>query len=348
MWPISWPKTAATCCGSRSSIERIGQQDVPEPGQGPRDAGIDQGPARVPDQDVGAAEPEPVRHPLQPVAQRAGGQRARRPRQPDERRRQHQDDRSHGGQPDRVRPGPLGHLRPLPPEEVLPQREDRRHRQHQPHRLPRPQHQVAAQADRPDRRLQRPKRPLRREEPPEDQPLGEQERQQDQGLVDEDHVPQAEARADDPRPAHLIGDPPVEGQRQDRDDPPAERVETPDRRGHASAMRHPDRHQTPQAEGDDPDDRQAAQDFEDSRRDLRSGGAAPSPVGVSNPNAMKRAINKENDMSVSPSRGERGRPGWARVRGRGEGADASRSLPDAGSVPTGIRPARDRRRSIGR
>ena len=74
MWPISWPKTAATCVRVEVLDQRVGQQDVPEPGQGPRDAGVDQRPSRVPDQDVGAAEPEPVRHPLQ--AGRATGRGA--------------------------------------------------------------------------------------------------------------------------------------------------------------------------------------------------------------------------------------------------------------------------------
>ena len=65
----------------------VGQQDVAEPGQGPCHPGVDQNMPRVPDQDVRAAEPVPLRQVLKPVAERAGGQGMGRPGQADEQRR---------------------------------------------------------------------------------------------------------------------------------------------------------------------------------------------------------------------------------------------------------------------
>ena len=51
----------------------IGQQDVAEPGQGTRHPGVDQGVPCVPDQNIGATEPEPMRQPFQAVTQRTRG-----------------------------------------------------------------------------------------------------------------------------------------------------------------------------------------------------------------------------------------------------------------------------------
>ena len=71
MWPISWPKTAATSTRAQRLDQGVGQQDVAEPGQDARHAGVDHDVPGVPDQDVGEAEPDPAGQALQPVA-RAG------------------------------------------------------------------------------------------------------------------------------------------------------------------------------------------------------------------------------------------------------------------------------------
>ena len=71
--------------GRPGARQGVGQQDVAEPGDGPVTPGVDERAAGVPDQDVGAAEPEPRRQSRSSrCAERARRQRAGRPGQPDE------------------------------------------------------------------------------------------------------------------------------------------------------------------------------------------------------------------------------------------------------------------------
>ena len=53
--------------GRQRLDQGVGEQDVAEPGQDPGHPGVDHQVSRVPDQDVGEAEPDPPGHALEPV-----------------------------------------------------------------------------------------------------------------------------------------------------------------------------------------------------------------------------------------------------------------------------------------
>ena len=206
--------------GRRQAVDQgVGEEDVAEPGQDPRDAGVHDHAVGVPDQDVRASEPRAPGDLLQAAAERPVRERARRPGQPDEQRRGRQDQRPQHGQLGGLRPGfgPPGG--PEAVDHVVAGDEDRDDGEDQRQRLPLLQVQVAQHAAAGVRGRQAQDGPLAVEGPPPGEELHRQEGRDDERVVHEDRPAPSPGVQHDPRPPPAVDDPAVGDERPQGDQP---------------------------------------------------------------------------------------------------------------------------------